>query len=838
MKTIIHLLIVISLCYLPLAADDGGDVNIVLQGYIQEYEAATTPEEKSKLLNHIFVEATLSDMAMAKAYQRELKKLADSSNLPIVITRHYKVLGILTDIEKVSLDTSLYWYNRALETIAEFDIKDLELEISIYNNKAIAYIEANLPNLAIKEYTAGIEILKKSGQKSYGNEALLYSNISSMMLGSGRYKEALDHILKAEEANDAEEKIIKKHTTYYEYILTLKGQILYHLDEYDQAEEALQSIITNDNKLDIMNNYGKIMLGKVYAKNGKHELAKNTLKEGFQDARKLNLGIDNQTFATIELAKLELHDGNPTSSLKHLDYIFALYAKEDRDPDDVEIYETMAKALEKSGRFEESLMYTKKYQTLLGEEKEKENSVKFGELEQQISSIEKQYEINELEIKQKLQQSKMTMLIVAFVLSLLLMIFIYFMYARKEEHNRSLLKINKEVTLAKDKALAAAKVKENFLATMSHEMRTPMNAVIGLTNILLDEEPNPKQVEHLNNLKFSGEGLLNIINEVLDFSKIEARRLEIVKKEFNLQLLLDKMIKSIRHGNSNLNVKIFQDQQLVELKHTVNGDEKRINQILTNLLGNAIKFTNEGHIVLRSRIIENTDNIIKVKFQVEDSGIGIPEDKLESIFESFSQVNNEINRVHQGTGLGLAITKSLVELQGGVIDVKSTKGRGTTFSFILELQKVDLIHKKVKEDAKSKIFQSGIEGRKILLVEDNKLNQIVALKVLKKFEVVTALAQNGQEAVEMVQKEDYDLILMDIHMPIMDGIEATKNIRALNNEIKNKIPIIALSADAYSDKVKAATECGMNDYLSKPFKPGDLFQKIQTNIDSSWSIGA
>jgi signal transduction histidine kinase/ActR/RegA family two-component response regulator len=474
---------------------------------------------------------------------------------------------------------------------------------------------------------------------------------------------------------------------------------------------------------------------------------------------------------------------------------------------------------------------------LVEKEKEEADRIKHGTFKNQISIIEKKYEINELEIKQKLQESKISVLVVAFLLSIISVFFIYMMYKKKEEHNQALLLVNQEVREANKNVVAAAKAKENFLTTMSHEMCTPMNAVIGITNILLDENPTGKQTEHLKNLKFSGEVLLNIINEVLDFSKISTNKLELFKEPIHIQEFLDRITNSYRQSNSNQNVIIFQDQQLQKLEHLVLLDKTRFSQILTNLIGNAFKFTNVGSIVLRSRIKENTADMVKITFQIEDTGIGIPKEKLESIFESFSQVNNEINREHEGTGLGLTITKNLIELKGGKIEVTSTEGKGSTFTFTLELGKEEKI-KKVQEPSASsdKIFQSGIEGKKILLVEDNKLNQLVAKKVLNKFKVEIALAENGLEAVDMVQQDKYDLILMDIHMPLMDGLEATRSIRALEDPFFKQIPIVALSADAYSDKVQATTESGMNDYLAKPFKPEALFQKIKSNIERAGNI--
>lgn len=838
MNSKILLLILFNIFTAALLADDSGDVNIILKGYISEYDNAKTEDEKFLYISKIIVESSYSNLDLSYAYLREFESLLKNSNSKIGLTRYYNVKGILSSMDNPKQDSSLYWYDLAKETMTNFSLEDISLEVNLHNNKAIVYDLTGMKNLAINEYLKGLEVLKGKGDKFISNKMLIYANISGMLIEAKRYDEAYEYILEAEVLDLETEKLNNRKSDLFEYISTLKGEILFFMEKYDEAEKSLKKVIEYNNKLNIANNYSKALLGKVYAYNNKKELARNTIVEALDDSKKLNIGIDNTVFATLTLAEFELKQDNPTSSLEHMDNIFALYAKENRKPDDPEIYENMAKALERSGRFEESLQFTKEHQKLKEKENEQATNFKFGELESQIKSIEKEYEISEFENSQKLQESRMSILIVAFLLSVLLMVFIFQMYKKKEEHNQALMLINKEANIAKDNAIAAAKVKENFLSTMSHEMRTPLNAVIGITNILLDENPHPKQVDHLNNLKFSGEGLLNIINEVLDFSKIEAKKLEIKKSPFHIQQFMDKVTNSIRHGNKNISVKIFQDQQLGELKRLVIGDNKRIGQILTNLLGNAIKFTSQGHIVIRSRIVKDTQEIVTIKFQVEDSGIGIPNDKLDCIFESFSQVNNEINRIHQGTGLGLAITKRLVELQGGSVQVESTENRGSTFSFILEFEKGGFIPTQKAAVPSSKIFQEGLEGKKILLVEDNKLNQLVALKVLKKFKVEASLAENGQQAVEMVQTGEYDLILMDIHMPIMDGIEATYAIRALDDNRFNQIPIIALSADAYSDKVKIATESGMDDYLAKPFKPEILFQKIISNLRGSEKLGA
>lgn len=833
MYTKLTILILICCCHCYIYADNGGDINAILKTRIAKYESATNDVEKFTALSKIIVDASRSNLDLSYAYLRVYEDLLKENKSNYGLVRYYNVKGILSDVEDLPQDSVLHWYNLSQDGLEKFNIQDIALSVTLHNNKAISYSMADKKGAAIGEYMAGLEVIKDKGSAYDSERILLLANLSGMFLRAKRYEEALDNIIRAENLNLAIEKRDNKRTNIYEYITTLKGEIYYELERYEESEKTFEGVLNNENKLTVQNVYCRTLLGKVYISNNKFELARKTIRQALQDSKKLNITIENTVYALLTMAELELKEDNPTSSLELMDDIFRLYDSKGKKPDDPDIYHTMSKALERSGRFEESLQYNREYQKLVDKENDHETSTKYGELESKIQAIEREYELNEFQITQKLQESRMSILIVAFLLSVLLMIFIFQMYKKKEEHNQALILLNVEATLAKDKAVAAAKVKENFLSTMSHEMRTPLNAVIGITNILLDESPHPKQIDHLNNLKFSGEGLLNIINEVLDFSKIEAKKLEIKRSPFQLQVFMDKMTNSIRHGNKNPKVKIFQDQQLGDLNHLVLGDDKRLGQILTNLLGNAIKFTDQGHIVLRSRLVNNNKERVSIKFLVEDSGIGIPTDKLDVIFESFSQVNNDINRVHQGTGLGLAITKRLVELQGGTIEVVSKVDRGSTFSFTLEFEKSSRIPTKAIAQPSSKIYQEGIEGKKILLVEDNKLNQLVALKVLKKFKVEAALAENGQEALEMVQSGDFDLVLMDIHMPIMDGIEATYAIRALENPLCNQIPIIALSADAYSDKVKIATESGMNDYLAKPFKPEILFQKIQSNLRQS-----
>jgi len=844
LRIIILFALIISCLYVK--ADDAGETNFALQGYIKDFNEASTIELKSYLLSRIIAESGRVDIEISESYLKKFENLLRNNDSPMSRVRFYKSKGVINYYKKTEIDSILHWYNLAESEIEKYQISDIKMEIALCNNRAIAYQQKHMVDQAIQAYLDGLEIITNSKEKLYRLETVVIANIAGLLNDKSQYIEALNYIERAMiSEREYEANLIKKakrndestegiRTDFYEYILYLHAHILNELGRLEEAEKSLQAILAYQNAPNAENNFAKSLLGTLYNKNGNGELGRSMIMEAISESKTFNAGVDAEAYAHLALAQLELEEGNPTSSINNLDYIFELYENAQEELEESEVYETMAKALELSGRYKESLLYLKQHQTLVDKEKKEEAEMKHGAFKTQLNNIEKKYQISELEIKEKLQESKISVLIVAFLLSIISIFFVYMMYKKKEEHNKALLAINQEVLLANQNVLAASKAKENFLSTMSHEMRTPMNAVIGITNIMLDENPTEEQAENLKNLKFSSEVLLGIINEVLDFSRISTNKVEIKLKPMNLQAYLDQTINSFIHAQENSAVRIYQDQKLQTLNKMILLDEFRFSQILTNLIGNATKFTNQGHIVLKTNIIENSQDMVKIKFEIEDTGIGIPKDKLEAIFDSFAQVNNEINRTHEGTGLGLTITKKLIELKGGKIEVISTEGEGTTFSFTLEFDKADAIsHTAIPHKAENKIFQSGIEGKKILLVEDNKLNQLVAKKVLKKFKVETSLAENGQEALDMVQNERFDLILMDIHMPIMDGLEATRKIRALEDPYFQNIPIVALSADAYSDKVQATAESGMNDYQAKPFKPEDLFQKIKINLEAA-----
>lgn len=383
------------------------------------------------------------------------------------------------------------------------------------------------------------------------------------------------------------------------------------------------------------------------------------------------------------------------------------------------------------------------------------------------------------------------------------------------------------LTIAKQKAEEATLAKSNFLSNMSHEIRTPMNAVIGMTHILKEENPREDQREHLDTIMFSAENLLVIINDILDYSKMEAGRMVIERTNFDIKEVINNIYKTLAPKAKDKQL-LFQLDMEQDIPRYLVGDPTRLTQVLINLINNAIKFTEEGKIMLTIRLQGKTKNgEAKVHFEVKDTGIGIPKEKHKAIFESFSQADEHTTRVFGGTGLGLAITKRLVGLQGGVIKLQSELGKGSTFSFYLPYPLGEAPQETLVE-TKNVLKEKGIEGvERILIVEDNVFNVKVVKRILKFWDMEIDIAGDGYEALEKVRQKDYNIVLMDLQMPRMDGYEATATIRSWEEHKYQSLPIIALSASALADFRQRAFDVGMNDFLTKPFKPKDLYQTIE-----------
>lgn len=380
---------------------------------------------------------------------------------------------------------------------------------------------------------------------------------------------------------------------------------------------------------------------------------------------------------------------------------------------------------------------------------------------------------------------------------------------------------------AKERAEMASLAKQNFLATMSHEIRTPLNAIIGSVHLMKDEQDPAEQRDHIATLEFASQNLLALINDILDFSKIEAGKIDLEVADFNLPILLRKSVGGFqsRAEQQGLQLRLT---GLDELPEVMVGDSGRLAQILNNLISNAIKFTKHGIVEVRSRMVGLKGNTHWLEMQVEDTGIGIPADKLDRIWDSFIQLDDFRSRKYEGSGLGLAITRKLIDLMGGEVTVKSEQGKGTTFTVTIPLRISKQAVKPAIDSGRSKI--GSLQGHTILLVEDNIVNQRIASRFLKRWDAQVDIAENGAIALERIAQMDYDLVLMDLQMPVMDGYSCAKTIRKLPDATKANIPIIALTASALLEVQREVLGAGMNDFITKPFNPQDLYMKIAKQL--------
>lgn len=384
-----------------------------------------------------------------------------------------------------------------------------------------------------------------------------------------------------------------------------------------------------------------------------------------------------------------------------------------------------------------------------------------------------------------------------------------------------------EAKKARDIAQEAAKAKQQFLSTMSHEIRTPLNAIINTANLLKEENPRTDQIENIDILQFSADNLLHLINDILDYSKIDSGKIEFESIDFDLRKLLNGIRQSFDFDTTRkgLGLEIIIDDKIPPV---IRGDSVRLSQILINLLGNAVKFTEKGFISLSVVPVMSSGEIVHLKFTVTDTGIGIPEEKIHAIFESFTQASSSTTRKYGGTGLGLAITKKLIELQGGEITAESRVHKGSTFTVLLTFGISDKT--KTEDETFQKASFKSLNGLRVLVVEDNLVNQKIVAKYLNKWEAKIDLAENGLHAVEKIKKSTFDVVLMDLHMPEMSGYEATKAIREIKEDYFQSLPVIALTASVFMEEREKIFEYGMNGYITKPFNPVELYWKIATYV--------
>ena len=483
---------------------------------------------------------------------------------------------------------------------------------------------------------------------------------------------------------------------------------------------------------------------------------------------------------------------------------------------------------EKLENYKLSNFYLKKYLTL----NEIKNNADQANTELLINKKEHD---NQLEIVEKLEKEKSDQLksmrfsrlisIMSIVLIAILSLLSFSLYKNNKIRTltyRLLQDKNKELTKQKEKAEFASKARSEFLSTVSHELRTPLNAINGITYLLLQEKPKANQLNYLKSLEFSGKYLLSFINDILEINRLESNNIHIEKIKFNLVELINNINQSFsgfiskNHIDFKLDLDIKGNEDLI-------GDPTKLSQILINLINNSIKFTKNGVVCLKIKTIKEKDSKVTLSFVVEDNGIGIPEDKINNIFDSFSQGSVEINRTYGGTGLGLSIVKKIIEILGSEIHLKSKVNEGTTFYFNLDFEKSDL--KTISSiEASQVVSHENLKGKTVLLVEDNKINQMITKKMVENKGMICTIIDNGEDSIVALQNNKFDMVLMDVHLPGINGTEATAEIRKFDNVT----PIIALTAISLNENREMLLSFGMNDVVTKPFSPEHFYNVISS----------
>lgn len=726
------------------------------------YDLAT--DEKSKII--ALVELTLE---VRNFDHEQAMKLADE-----IIDRskaiHFNV-GIGEGLNhkgacywmKSEYDEGLHQLTLALKIANEE--QDLSLKAKILNNFGRIY--RNLGDLAhaLKNFEEALEINEAIGNVL--NQTINLTNISNLYYDLNDYETALEYALKCLpifEQYEDESKLFSIYNTL--------GNIYFKKEEFSQALHYFQLIYDEYEIESLQRSIADSGLGKVYYKLKDTDKARHHLTEALKMASSLK-NPEAEIVALYYLGRLEFQSGNYREALKNIEAAHNLAQGTLRRHDLISTHEFLSFLYEKMGNIPKAFFHLKEF------EKQKED-------------IFQQATFNKL---------------------------------------RNLQVKNQIVVAQKEKEVAekTAQLKQQFMANMSHEIRTPMNAIVGFVGLLLEKDPKPDQLKYLNAIKQSSDNLLVIINDILDLSKIEAGKIQIEHIDFSFREMMQSVyeIMSIKADEKKLQFTIHVEDQITD---RLIGDPTRLNQILVNLVGNAIKFTEKGNVEVRvvaDPKLSNEEQIYLL-FEIEDTGIGISKDYVHNIFESFTQAGTDTARKFGGTGLGLTISKQLVDLMEGKISVESELGKGTTFKVEIPIQIANEQHITVKKNQITDDTRNRLSGLRILLVEDNEFNRMVAEDTLKNMihPIHITVAINGEEAIQILKNQDFDLILMDIQMPIMNGVDATRYIRTKMTSHKKDIPIMAMTANVLEEDVKMYLNAGMNAYISKPFHTEELLLKM------------
>lgn len=714
----------------------------------------------------------------------------------------------------------------------------LTLSIFAQNNRNAAskidsayfYTETAVFNKNNKVFDKALESANKAvlyAQKSKNSFSLAnsYFTLATIYVDLKKYDVAIEKLIRTVSILNTLEPSSKLALSYYNL-----GLCYMQKENFNRAESYFEKANSVYESIDLSNAKNMVNLQKalLYLEKNEDNLAEKTLTE-------IALLPENKdTFKLQSEALYQLGQLKAKAKINNLalNYLLRGYniSVENRNVDQqLKISKKLSEVYESLSQSTNSLDFLKIHTKI----KDSLESISKSKNQNLVSERFKMDEIMrsmEKMDKEKKQQEKagkfsklINILSIALITILsLLSLSLYKNNIIRNKSNELLREKNNELEIAKERIEKASKARSEFLSTVSHELRTPLNAINGISHLLLEDKPKASQIEYLKSLKFSGNYLLTYINEILEINRIESNNIEIEKISFNVRELLHNIQNSLKEqaSQNNNDFILHIDKEVPEI---LIGDPTKLSQIFINLINNALKFTENGTITVNSRLIHKNDDNCSIKFEIQDTGIGIPKDKLESIFESFAQGSVEINRKYGGTGLGLTIVKRLVSLMGGKISVSSEINNGSIFTFNLDFKIGEaLIPSTVNNILDEKVFIN----KRILLVEDNKINQMITRKILEKKRMLCELCETGEDAITKMLEKKYDLVLMDVHLPGINGTIATEEIRKFNAHT----PIIALTAISLNENREMLLSFGMNDVITKPFNPDNFYKIIETNL--------
>ncbi|HQV35421.1 MAG: response regulator [Flavobacterium sp.] len=702
------------------------------------------------------------------------KVALDSTNYYIELANFHK--------KNNNFRSSQEYIQKAIE-FAEIK-KDIQAQADAYSFLGSVYFELKKIEDAIQTYDKSIKLY--STQKPSSNQAYALYNLGVCYVEMKDYSKAEFYFKGAENIYEIIEIPEAK-----EMVNLQKGIVYRAKGENQLALSILNTIIIKPDEEDHFKTKAEALyqIGLIEAENNRNNLAINYLTKAME------LSTKNKNFELKSKVAKSLS----------------------------EVYEKMIDINNSFKYIKQHIRIRDSIKEIINKRVGTEDFLSFKQAEQ-LKSIDQMNRENKEQQRANKFSKLISILSIALISILsLLSLSLYKNNIIRSQSNKQLLDKNQELQIAKDKAEKASKARAEFLSTVSHELRTPLNAINGITHLLIEENPKKSQLQYLTSLKFSGDYLLTFINDILEINRVESENIEIESINVNVKQLLSDLHNSFKDlASKNNNEFILEiDEKIPD--HLI-GDPTKLSQIFINLINNALKFTKNGKVSIGASVVKTENDISTVHFEIADTGIGIPIEKQSSIFESFSQGSVEINRKYGGTGLGLAIVKRLVSLLGGEIQLVSSQGIGSTFSFDIDFKLGQQTFVEVKKQYDESIFVH----KKVLVVEDNKINQMITKKMLENKEIICELVDNGEEAIEMVRSNEYDLILMDVHLPGINGTEATEKIRVFNKTI----PVIALTAISLNENREMLLSFGMNDVVTKPFNPDNFYKVIANQLSS------